>query len=282
LKARTLLAIVLTVTLALFLVPHQQFARASSDEGTSLALPAGYDFLSDELQQQTEVKFQKQDRLKELSKAPGTRMGELPDISQVSLAAPMERGILTHPEGTRAAYAYVQPYQEPNEWGYRNYCAVGAAIVLLSHWDPQLPQNADVDQFGQEIGVDPNLGAWVTNIVDPVNRRVNDYLGEEVNWYIYGRAETLRQFRWMLNLDIMQNAVPLITGVMTGGLPGWGPRNVGHFVAVYGYTRMPDGSEWVSYADTASPIVDYYDYTLHVWELGDFWRAVSANSGQVW
>lgn len=282
-KARTLAVLALTVILALFAAPCRQVARAADDGRDAPVLPAGYEFLSDQLRRQTAAKFELQGRLKELSReVPGTRLGQLPDISQPSLAGPMERGILTHPEGTHAAYAYVQPYREPDEWAYRNYCAAGAAIVLLSHWDPDYPQTADIDELGREIDIDPEYGAWIRDIVDPVNRRVNRYLGEELDWYRYGRAGSLREFRWMMNLDIMQNAVPLITGVMTAGLPGWGPRNVGHIVAVYGYTRLPDGSEWVSYADTAAPVVDYNDYILHVWELNDFWRAVSPNSGQVW
>ena len=277
-KARAVRVLVLAAVLALVLMPARQVAKAY----IPTANPEGFEFLSDELREQTEFKFARQERLRELSQVPGTRLGEIPDGSQVSIAGPLERGILKHPEGTQAAYAYVQPYREPDLWAYRNYCAAGASIVLLSHWDPQYPQKADIASLGREIRINPNFGAWIRNMEEPINLRVNQYLGEDLNWYRFGHARSVRQFRWMLNLDIMQNAVPLITGVMTRGLPGWGPRNVGHIVCVYGYTRMPDGSEWVSYADTSQPVAGYTDWLLHVWELNDFWRAVNANSAQIW
>jgi hypothetical protein len=277
-KARAVRVLVLAAVLALAVLPAGQVAKAYIPAANS----EGFEFLTDELREQTDFKFARQERLRDLSNAPGTRLGELPDNSQPSIAGHLERGTLRHPEGTQAAYAYVQPYREPDEWAYRNYCAAGAAVVLLSHWDPQYPQKVDIASLGREIGLDPDAGAWIRDIEGPVNAQVNEYLGEELNWYRCGHAQSLRQFRWMLNLDIMQNTVPLITGVMTQGLPGWGPRNVGHIVSVYGYTRMPDGSEWVSYADTAPPAAGYTDWILHVWELNDFWRAVSANSAQIW
>ncbi|MDI7276307.1 MAG: hypothetical protein QME94_10030 [Anaerolineae bacterium] len=239
-------------------------------------------FLNDELREQTEYKLAREQRLRELSAAPGTRLGEMPDGSQVSIAGPLERGILSHPMGTRAAYAYVQPYREPNLWAYRNYCAAGAAIALLSHWDPAYPTNANIDELGAEIRINRNAGAWIRNITDPVNRRVNGYLGEELNWYRFGHARSLEEFRWIIQKDIMENAVPFITGLRTRGLPGWGSRNIGHIVCVYGYTQMPDGTEYVSYVDTAQPASGYSGYILRVWELQSFWRAVSANSAQVW
>ncbi|MCL6431110.1 MAG: C39 family peptidase [Anaerolineae bacterium] len=239
-------------------------------------------FLNDELREQTEYKLAREARLRELNKAPATRLGEIPDGSQVSIAGPIERGILSHPMGTRAAYAYVQPYREPNLWAYRNYCAAGAAITLLSHWDPGYPVTANIDQLGAEIGINPNAGAWIRNITAPVNRRVNAFLGEELNWYRFGHARSLEEFRWIIQKDIIENGMPFITGVMTRGLPGWGSKNVGHIVCVYGYTQMPDGTEYVSYADTAQPASGYSGYILRVWELQSFWRAVSGNSAQVW
>ena len=269
--------------------PAQQPAPAPEVQPASVpeAQPApppqpDLSFLNDELREQTEYKLAREARLQEINKAPATRLGEIPDGSQVSIAGPLERGVLSHPMGTQAAYAYIQPYREPNLWAYRNYCAAGAAITLLSHWDPGYPLTVNIDQLGAEIGINPNAGAWIRDIVDPVNRRVNAFLGEELNWYRYGHARSLEEFRWIIQKDIMENGMPFITGVMTRGLPGWGGTNVGHIVCVYGYTRMPDGTEYVSYADTAQPASGYSGYILRVWELQSFWRAVSGNSAQVW
>jgi hypothetical protein len=238
--------------------------------------------LSGQLHQQTLEKMAVQLRLQQLSTAPRARLGEALDLEQVSIAGPLERGVLPLTPGARGAYAYVQPYQQPNVWAYRNYCAAGATIVLLSHWYPDLPQTVDIDQIGREIGMHPDWGAWIRNIVDPVNQRVNAHLGEELNWYRHGRAQSLEEFRWMVNVDLKQNAVPFITGIMTGGLPGWGSRNYRHVVAVYGYTQAPDGTEYISYAETSPPLTGYRGYILQVQELNDFWRAVSRNSGQMW
>ena len=92
----------------------------------------------------------------------------------------------------------------------------------------------------------------------------------------------MADFRYMINVDIGKNSVPLVTGLMTRGLPGWGSRNVGHIVAVYGYNRDPDGTEYVAYVDTAPPASGYSGWILHNIELSWFWGAVSGNSAQVW
>ncbi|MGQ9682333.1 MAG: C39 family peptidase [Anaerolineae bacterium] len=238
-------------------------------------VPAG---VNDQLRAQTEVKHRLVARLRELSPATA-RLGEPVDAQQVSVRAPVERGQISLDD--QGAYAYIQPYREPNDWAHVNYCAAGAATVLLSHWDAALPQNVNLDELGEEIGIDPSAGAWVRDIVKPVNQRLNALLGEDLNWYRYGQARSLEDFRWIVEYDIQQHGVPFITSLNTGGLPGWS-SDVGHIVCVYGYTRSADGTEYVSYADTAPPLSGYTGYVLRTVELEIMWQAVSANSAQVW
>ena len=252
-------------------------AAAPASLSPAAAAPADSPFAA-----QIQEKAAKQELLRQASLAAGARFYEPIDMSQPSLAWLVEHGLLNLQPSTKAAFAYIQPYQEPNDWAHRNYCGAGAAIVLLSHWDANLVQAPDIDELGRQIGVNPDAGAWVYRIVDPVNRLVNEYVGADLNWYRYGEATSLDEFRQMLQIDLGQNAVPLITGVMTYGLPGWGATNVGHIVTVYAYLQDPDGTEWVSYADTSPPIAGFYGDILHNVPLSQFWSAVSGNSAQVW
>jgi hypothetical protein len=242
-------------------------------------IPAG---VSAQIRAQTQSKIKLQDQLRASSSAATAREGEPVDTSQASVADPLARGILKLAPGTVTAFAYVQPYREPDVWAYRNYCGAGATIALLSHWDTTLPSRADIGLIGSEIGIDPNGGCWIYQITNPVNQHVNSYLGRALNWYRYGNAQSITDFRWIINYDIAQNGVPFITGVMTGGLPGWGSMNVGHIICVYGYSRTPQGVEYVSYADTAQPASGYSGKNLHVWEINSFWEAAGPNSAQVW
>ncbi len=273
---RTRQALVLAATLALFALPLAPAARADNPPA-ELA-----ERVSAELVEQAQAKLAVQDYLHADPAIVRSRLGEAVDPTQVSIAGPIERGILKLTAQTQAAYAYVQPYREPDDWAHRNYCGAGAAVTLLSHWDTNLPNTVDIDQLGREMGLDPDTGVWIYRIARPVNERLNQYLGQDVNWYRFANAASLDDLRWMIEVDIKQNAVPFVTGLMTYGLPGWGPRNVGHIVCVYGYTRDPDGAEWVAYTDTSPPVSGYHGYILHNIELGWFWQAVSGNSAQVW
>jgi len=235
----------------------------------------------------SKLRQQAQDKAGEhgLLNAMGTstaRAGDTIDTNQASVKSLTDSGQIKVQSDTQGAYAYVQPYMEPNDFAHRNYCGAGATVSLLGHFDPSLPQNVNIDQIGQEINLDPNAGAWVKDIVPAVNSHLNQIAGQDVNWYQYGQAQSLNDLRWMINVDIQQNGVPFITSLNTGGLPGWGSTDVGHIVAVYGYTRMPDGTEYVHYEDTAPPSSGFTGHTFNTVELGQFWQAVSGNSAQVW
>ncbi len=238
--------------------------------------------ISDKLRQQTQDKNAIADRLSAGSTVGGARPGDSVDDNQPSVGGLNGRDALQQTPDALSAYAYVRPYAEPNSFAYRNFCGAGASIILLSHWDANFPQNVDVDQLGHELNLDPDQGMWVRDIVGPVNRHINGIAGTNVNWYRLGNASTKDEFRWMLNVDIGQHGVPLITSLQTGDLPGWGGADVGHIVAVYGYHRDADGTEWVAYADTGSPASGYSGSNFNVMKLDNFWQAVSQNSAQVW
>lgn len=238
--------------------------------------------VSDEVRQQTQEKEALQERLRQVSSAGGARVGEPVDGDQVSVKEPVFRGELKLAPDAAAGFAYVQPYLEPDNYAYRNYCGPGAATVLLSHWDPGYPSKVNIDDLGRRMDLDPDSGVWIRDIVKPVNEDLSAMAGADLNWYRYGKAQTLDDFRTMLDIDLNQNGVPLITGLMTKGLPGWGEQDVGHIVAAYGYTRDADGREWVTYADTASSASGYEGAVLQTVDMGTFWHAVSGNSAQVW
>ncbi len=234
--------------------------------------------LSDKLKTQTMDKMAARDQLASLPSIGGARPGEALDTQQPSVAETTKDKL---GEGAVNGFAYVGSYVEPNDYAHRNYCGAGAATVLLSHWDAELPKNVDIDQIGREINIDPDSGAWIKDIVDPVNQRLSEKAGHEVHWYRYGQAQSKDELRWMLDVDIRQNGVPLITGMDTAGMPGWG-SDVGHIIAVYGYWQGADGKEYVSYVDTAPSSSGYHGDVFVTVELGTFWDAVSGNSAQVW
>lgn len=268
---------VLAIAAALALAsPARHTVRA---ETTNMADPAK---VSQKLLDQGAEKEKIQDRLAVVWTIGGALPGMPVDRNHPSISGPLERGIIDLSPTTTAAFAYIQPYREPNDWAHINYCGPGAAIALLSHWDHTYPARADIDELGADMGIDPWAGVWVYRMVRPINQRLNEITGAQVDWYRYGEAQTLDDFRYMLQTDVVEHGIPLITSLQTGGLPGWGPIDVGHIVAVYGYTRTADGTEYVSYADTAAPMAGHSGYILHTWELTSFWRAVSRNSGQVW
>ncbi len=284
-KARHLRAFVLASVIAIntALVPAgvvTAVAPASPPAAaTQSQAPAGMPSkLSDTLRKQTEAKEQARGQIAGIASTGAALPGQPLDGNQPSVA-----GLATKPAGdAKTGLAYVQRYQEPNDFAHRNYCGAGAATVLLSHWDANYAKNVDIDQVGRDINLDPDSGAWIKDIVKPVNANLSQKAGHDVNWYQYGQADSLDEFRWMLTYDIQQNGVPLITGVYTGGLPGWGGQDVGHIIAVNGYWKDASGKEWVSYVDTAPPASGYHGDTFVTVDLGTFWQAVQGNSAQVW
>ena len=96
------------------------------------------------------------------------------------------------------------------------------------------------------------------------------------------RPAVLANRAFQREVDASGNGTPLVTSLMTQGLPGWGDQSVGHIVAVYGYTRDAKGTEYVTYADTAGESSGYQGQLFHTVDLGTFWNAVNQNSAQIW
>lgn len=227
------------------------------------------------LREQVAKKEAVRDRLREAKSMGAARMGEPVDRNQVST-----RDLKL--DGTQGGFAYIEKYTEPNDFAHRNYCGPGAATAVISHFDGGFARSVDIDQLGEEMNMDPNMGVWVRDITKPVNDHVNDITGQDLNWYQSGQAASKDEFRFMLDYGIRQNGTPLVTSLYTGGLPGWNGQDVGHIVAVYGYYQDEAGTEWVAYADTAPEQSGYAGPTFQAVEFDTFWEAVSGNSAQVW
>jgi hypothetical protein len=255
--------------------PPAVAAQAAPAASISTQMPSG---LSASVQKQTEAKAASRDQLAGMATMGGALPGMKADPNQPAVAGV---GSKLGPDEARAL-AYVLPYQEPNDFAHRNYCGAGAATVLMSHFDANFAHKVNIDQVGRDINLDPDSGAWIKDIAGPVNDYLSQYAGHKVDWYRPGQAQSKDDLRWMLNVDIVQNGVPLITGVNTGGLPGWGGQDVGHIIAVNGYWKDANGKEWVSYVDTAPPASGYQGERFVTVSLDTFWQAVSGNSAQVW
>lgn len=234
------------------------------------------------IQQQKESRSTLQIRLHDIPSLGAAKAGQPVDMNQVSVAMPNQQDEPKIAEQPMRAISYVAQYAEPNDPAHRNYCGPGAATVVISHWDADYARKGDIDQLAADMDIDPDSGVWVRDIVKPLNERINAAVGQELNWYRLGEASNIDEFRYMLQFDIVENGVPLITSLQTGGLPGWEGQDVGHIVAVYGYGVGADGTEYVTYADTAPAAAGYQSDAFHTIELQTFWEAVSGNSAQVW
>ena len=255
--------------------PPAAAAQAAPAASISTQMPAG---VSASVRKQTEAKAASRGQLDGIPTMGGALPGVKADPNQPAVAGV---GTKLGPDATKSL-AYVQPYQEPNDFAHRNYCGAGAATVLMSHFDANFANKVSIDQVGRDINLDPDSGAWIKDIAGPVNQYLSQYAGRKVDWYRFGQAQSKEDLRWMLNVDIVQNGVPLITGVYTGGLPGWGGQDVGHIIAVNGYWKDANGKEWVSYVDTAPPASGYHGERFVTVSLDTFWQAVSGNSAQIW
>jgi len=257
--------------------PPAQPATPVKGAGQSQA-PAGMpEKLSDTLRAQTMAKMAAREQLAGIKTMGGALPGAAIDGKQPSVA-----GLKNKPASDASAgIAYVQPYVEPNDYAHRNYCGAGATMVLVSHFDANYAKG-DIDKVGEAINLDPDSGAWIKDITPAVNEHLSKLAGREVKYYTYGQAASKDEFRWMLDWDIRQNGVPLITGMQTATMPGWNGYDVGHIVAVNGYWKDASGKEWVSYVDTAPPASDYHGDIFVTVSLDAFWQAVSQNSAQVW
>mgnify|MGYP005841438371 CR=1 FL=1 len=238
--------------------------------------------VSKSIVEQKDSRTDLQTRLRAIPTMGAVKPGEKPDMNQAAVAVPQNTDSPKVAEQSNRGVAYVAEYSEPNDQAHRNYCGPGAATVVISHFDAAYPSKGDIDKLGSDMNMDPSSGVWVKDIVKPVNDRINAAVGQELNWYKYGEASTIDEFRFMLQYDIIENGVPLITSLQTAGLPGWGGQDVGHIVAVHGYGVDSEGKEFVTYTDTAPAAAGYNAEAFHTVDMQTFWNAVSGNSAQVW
>lgn len=135
-------------------------------------------------------------------------------------------------------------WREPSDAAHRNYCGPGSTQVVL---DVRLAARdvPSIDTIGQEERVDRDVyGVTDTAIRDTVNRHLNS------QWYIVSRGVSSDYLNWATRLDLDLN-YGMAIGVRTGGMPGWGSRDVQHVVAILGLYDS-SGNRIILYADTAA------------------------------
>ncbi len=80
-----------------------------------------------------------------------------------------------------------------------------------------------------------------------------------------------------MNID---NGYAPITSMMTGGMPGWGTKNVEHIVAMYAYNQ--GSTNWVYYTETASQHAGFNGTYRNSQTRGIFYGYVQYNDSTVW
>lgn len=163
-------------------------------------------------------------------------------------------------------------WREPNDYAHRNYCGPGATQVAL---DARLPASSvpDINTIGNDEHIDPANGVTTQAIGDELNRLLGD------GYYGVSGAANQADFEWRVRVDI-DDGYSLVTALKTGGMPGWGTRNVKHIVATYGYAT---GSPiTVYYVETAAPAAGYNGNYFNNQSAAQFWPWVSSNNSQVW
>lgn len=173
---------------------------------------------------------------------------------------------------------YVGTYQEPNDYAHRNYCGPAATQVILS---TRLPANQipGINQIGTDEGIDPTWGVYNTAIRNELNRLLG------TSWYIYSVGSTQTTVMAEIELDVNANW-SLDTSMYTGGMPGWGTRDIKHIVAIYGYYETGYYAGYVYYTETGQSTQGYSGSYGNVNTLPTFYSWISAHGGnnnsQVW
>jgi hypothetical protein len=168
----------------------------------------------------------------------------------------------------------VGTWLEPNDDAHVNYCGPGATQVAL---DARLPASSvpDINTIGAEENIDPSWGVYIDSIRTVLNTRLN------TDFYWVQSAQSKAQFQTFTVTDIDGGYV-LVTGVKTGGMPGWGTRNVEHIVAVYGYNEISNTNTTIYYIETAAVAAGFTGTYRNSKSLSTFWNYVLANNVQVW
>lgn len=178
-------------------------------------------------------------------------------------------------------YVSVGTWLEPWGTAYVNYCGPGASQVAL---DARLDasQVPSIDTLASEEYTNQGKVGTLNRDIKPVlNRRLN------TTWYIEGASSYQSVLESRIRTDI-DYGYAMITALYTGGMSGWGTRNVRHIVAVYGYNMPNSFTMYVYYTETASATAGYKDgygnrgpYRQSV-TSSKFWTFVQNNDSQVW
>ena len=179
----------------------------------------------------------------------------------------------------------VRTFKEPDDYAHRNYCAAGAAAVLLSAWTEP---TVDVEAIARAIALDPRTGATgaatatgVNTLLAPVVRPVlgrDRYHGDHV-----ASVSVLEQ---ILRTDLgdaravsaFGHAVPVMVQTMTRTMPGWSGWQATHVITIFAADlRSHDPArDTVTYAETPSPIAGYAGPPRQTTSVAALWVAMQA------
>lgn len=181
-----------------------------------------------------------------------------------------------------------QEWEEPEGPAYWNFCGPGATKVALDIAGVPLDLIPDWKTISEteEFGIHIKNGVTIQSIVPALNGYLQTDLDITNAPYTTQNSVNADDLARMIR-ETLQAKYALITGVMTGKMPGWKkpdgtPRDVPHIVAVVGYEKRSDHSEWVSYVETAASDAGYTGtHAIQQVSLKDFWGFVSSTSGAV-
>jgi len=185
-------------------------------------------------------------------------------------------------------------WKEPNKAAYVNHCGPGATQVAL---DARWPawKVYKIDRIARDEKT--NVGGTGTNMSDIYTTINSDaYLGTEfpnpngMEGYWLDRAQNAADLFYKASFDI-SHGYALITGVMTGGMPGWGKYDAPHIVSVIGYKYsgiIPQApitastSTTLTYTDTAPRLAGFTGRYRNTVKIAEFFGFVSRLNTLIW
>lgn len=193
------------------------------------------------------------------------------------------------------------PYKySPSVYPY-NWCGPGATSGVASRWKvlftgsdpvPTYPANgvypsgkdAYQNHLAYDLGEVSNLGntdPWDDITSYPQMVSATNSAAGAGGFYVTSSNLTFNTYLSYLYYDLHDSIVPLIPVVHTNGMPGWGIRNVHHWVTVKQFWQ---GGNTTTYGDSAGPIQGSSStYGWHVVNLDYFYqRIVAAYNKIVW
>src|SRR6202011_4734715 len=96
----------------------------------------------------------------------------------------------------------VRGFQEPGDWGHRNYCGAGATQVLLSAWMSQVP---DIETVARASKLNPNRGEYGADATNGINAFLNPMVVPALNQprYKADHVTSLEQVTTRIRQDIL-------------------------------------------------------------------------------